>query len=385
MNLALLSPAANTDPRLRTNNSFYRPELDVLRFLAFFSVFLTHCHRPPIGSSDPYWEVFLKQACALFQESATFGMCIFFLLSAYLITELLQRERQETGTIHLKAFYVRRILRIWPLYFAALILGVLISCTGPQEWIGTWRLLSFLFLAGNWYTARDGYATNPIAPLWSISLEEQFYLLWPGVAKFSSRRTLLIFCCCTIIFGLGTIFYLRDKGVPSQPALWTNSFVQFSMFAVGAILALLLKGRAPRISIVLRSFTFFCGILLWLIADGYFQIVWGNPTPSMTCIGATVAALGCVAIFLSLLGIPSKTLPRPLIYLGKISYGLYVFSAFTAFFLNWALGSLLLPPILLIILNFVTTVGVATLSYEYFEKPFLKQKRRFEFILSRKA
>lgn len=312
-------------------------------------------------------------------------MCIFFLLSAYLITELLQRERQSTGSVHLKAFYARRILRIWPLYFAALFFGALVSRTGPQEWIGVWRMVSFLFLAGNWYTAFHGFGANPIAPLWSISLEEQFYLIWPGIAKAGGRRTLLTASFVVIPMGLGVLFYLHEKGVPTVPGLWTNSFVQFPMFAIGALLALFLRGRTPKIPLVLRSIMFGLGIILWLVADGYFKILWGSPGPVALCFGAMLAALGCVSIFLSLLGTPASNLPGPFIYLGKISYGLYVFAPFSDFLLLRVLHGVRVPLVWFALLQLVTTIALASLSYYYFEKPFLKLKRRFELVLSRKA
>jgi len=91
---------------------FYRPELDVLRFLAFLSVFTVHrMDHLPIDPARHFW---LYNFCLL----GNFGVPVFFLLSAFLITELLMREEEQIGTIHIRSFYLRRILRIWPLYFA---------------------------------------------------------------------------------------------------------------------------------------------------------------------------------------------------------------------------------------------------------------------------
>src|ERR1700722_6435581 len=86
---------------------FYRPELDALRFFAFLGVLLHHGPKP---------QGFLT----VVSDAGSFGLLMFFLLSAYLITELLFREREQTGTISWKHFFVRRALRIWPLYYAAL-------------------------------------------------------------------------------------------------------------------------------------------------------------------------------------------------------------------------------------------------------------------------
>src|ERR1019366_7648286 len=98
---------------------FYRPELDALRFFAFLAVFLHH--GPSYGLFD------------LVTRAGGFGLSMFFLLSAYLITELLFREREQTGTIAWKLFFTRRALRIWPLYYAALAGGFFISRIAPHR------------------------------------------------------------------------------------------------------------------------------------------------------------------------------------------------------------------------------------------------------------
>ncbi len=94
-------------------SSYYRPELDALRFFAFLCVF--SFHRMDYVPTDPVRNHWLY----LIGNVGPFGVPVFFLLSAFLITELLLREREKPGRIHIRAFYVRRMLRIWPLYFVA--------------------------------------------------------------------------------------------------------------------------------------------------------------------------------------------------------------------------------------------------------------------------
>ncbi len=95
-------------------NRFYRPELDLLRLVAFISVFLTH--GPRLVDSAVPWRHALATSYNRVAASGVFGLCLFFFLSSCLITELLGREQRQTGSIHLRWFYVRRVLRIWPLY-----------------------------------------------------------------------------------------------------------------------------------------------------------------------------------------------------------------------------------------------------------------------------
>src|SRR5579859_3569851 len=98
----------------QTNSSrrYYRPELDALRFFAFLAVFAFH--RMDYVPTDPVKDVWAYRIGSV----GAFGVPVFFLLSAFLITELLVRERVSTGRVHIRSFYARRILRIWPLYFA---------------------------------------------------------------------------------------------------------------------------------------------------------------------------------------------------------------------------------------------------------------------------
>jgi peptidoglycan/LPS O-acetylase OafA/YrhL len=97
---------------------FYRPELDVLRFVAFLMVYLTH--TIPVDSSLPSWLKALSNATGL-------GVPLFFALSAYLITELLMMEKSTSGSIALQSFYMRRCLRIWPLYLSTILVGCLLG------------------------------------------------------------------------------------------------------------------------------------------------------------------------------------------------------------------------------------------------------------------
>ena len=382
-------------PETRTEARFYRAELDVLRFFAFFSVFLAHILQP----SNPREFTGIKSALVSlewdFRNAGGFGLCLFFLLSAYLITELLLRELSRTGTIHFRAFYLRRILRIWPLYFLMVIFGYFFGLIRPRSVWGFDRLVAYFFMLGNYYTARHGQAQNPAGPLWSISIEEQFYLLWPSIAK-RGVHWLAIISSLLIPFSYFWLYVLFRAGTSLEQGIWTNSIVQFQFFGVGALIALWLQGNTPNLGQFVRIVMLVTGVALWLLASGFFRILgWGEFVPLFhILIGYGCVALGCVLLLVGILGCPRQWFPGKLVYLGKISYGLYVFhqlgirigirssNALAAHFhegscISSAMLALRIPVAL------ISTILFAYFSYKFFETPFLRMKDRFAFIKSR--
>src|SRR5687768_7831381 len=169
-----------------SKHTFYHPELDVLRFVAFLAVFMHHALP---RDARLYVNSGLSQAATQWlltaKEAGAFGVDLFFALSSYLITELLLREHEQRGTFSVAAFYVRRALRIWPLYFTFLALTVLVVPTLiPTDRFGPIYITSFALFVGNWVCAAKGLPFSVASPLWSISVEEQFYIGWPLLLRF---------------------------------------------------------------------------------------------------------------------------------------------------------------------------------------------------------
>jgi peptidoglycan/LPS O-acetylase OafA/YrhL len=381
------------NPPAKNSDHFYRPELDVLRFIAFFLVLILHT-SPPLLVSYTAWSASPSVRLVFYRlfSSAGFGLSIFFCLSAYLIATLLLRERSRTGDISLKAFYIRRILRIWPLYFAALLAGFLRSYTGHLQHYPL-AFLFYVFLAGNWYCAIYGFPLNPILPLWSISVEEQFYLFIPLSAKRGGHRMLVIVAAVLVIFFLICLAVLVHLHAVKDDAVWTNSFVQFSAFASGLLLAVWLHlSPRPKSSLGMQVSLGSAAAALLVGASLIFHIRDHAPATSWVslALGYIAVSVGCAMCIYVFLIRPWKPFPF-LIYLGKISYGLYVFH-------SWAIGIakvILLrffPSIeidsvpyfaCLLTLSFLGTLFMASLSYRYLESPFLRLKDRFAIVHSR--
>jgi peptidoglycan/LPS O-acetylase OafA/YrhL len=355
---------------------FYRPELDALRFFAFFLVFFSHAI--PLKGHSPHWVVALRMACA-------FGVPIFFCLSAYLITELLFREIRIAGSINTRAFYTRRALRIWPLYFAALFIGFGLARVFGQP-MSLAYLASYLLLAGNWYSVMGGFVATGMEHLWSITVEEQFYLVWPWLVSRLSRRGLgfasLAFWCVSQI----AILFLCTRNVAIDPGIWKNSLVQFQYFALGTGLSIAMKGAIPRISHVGRMLLAIAGLGLFFTATFVFDAYsyWDRASLTRTLPGYDIVGVGAILILLAFLGSGIGNF-KALRYLGKISYGLYIYHL-PCFVFSVFLGHKLINhyvSLAAIGIGSPLTLALAAVSYRYFESPFLKMKEHFEIVKSR--
>jgi peptidoglycan/LPS O-acetylase OafA/YrhL len=393
--------AISSEPRAVPR--FYRPELDALRLVAFLMVWFSHSLPSAGEGAARGLAPGLIRSIEAIKDAGNFGVCVFFFLSAYLITELLRRERLATGTVHLRAFYLRRILRIWPLYLGVLAAYGLLGLRFHGFRIEPGRLLASLLLAGNWYIAFHPAILTPMRALWSLSVEEQFYLGWPVLARFAGPPLIAGVCLLLLLIGQLTLVWLaRDAARQSMLHItaWVNSLVQFQFFALGAWTALALSGRQPRFPLVLRSALLLAACIAMLVAAGVFGIKRLQPCHSSAALtgGYLLTGLGCVLLFAAVLGLPGRIVPLWAVRLGQVSFGLYVFHETGFFFADTLEKHLRFPAgdefqnthwVLALVANkalsLAFTIALAFASYHFWEKPFLRLKDRFTFIPTRQA
>jgi peptidoglycan/LPS O-acetylase OafA/YrhL len=359
--------------------------LDSLRFLAAFFVILDHVpmNQGRAGIPAPAYGVsFFRGATAV---------CFFFTLSGFLITYLLLEEHRRTAEIGVRSFYLRRVCRIWPLYFAVVFFGLFFyNALLPRLGIAypvaySLPLAAFLYtfflpnLMNSLYTV--GGILNP---LWSIGVEEQFYLAWaPAVKRWIGSLPRL----CAVVFAVSlTVFLLSVLDVFGAHAgkLFTGQ-LKFHFMAVGALAACWLhRDRASLLRLPVFSSRVFQAVLLLFLLDFYFVyfIHWGQ-------LGDEIVQL----LLYPWLIVTVAANPRNVVkvanpafeYLGTISYGIYMLHmiavyATSAFFQRFRglNGNLWLYCAAYYSLVLGLTFLLAHLSYRWFESPFLRLKdRRF--------
>ena len=361
----------------------YRPELDALRFFAFLAVFFHHAINVS-PNSLLMRHPFFRQWLPVTKEACGFGLSPFFFLSSYLITALLTIEKKKTGTVDLRKFYIRRILRIWPLYFFFLGVAFCLGLILTKYRIEPVRLLALALLAGNWYSVLHGTGTLSIFQLWSISIEEQFYLVWPSLARVTTRKTLIWLCGLICVMSTVVAGLLVESG-STAIAVWCNSFVESIFFASGALMALWIGIAERTKSIRNAAISILAGIVVFIGAErlGGLTNHNGQPHAVAFAIGYPLVALGCGLVLWGFLCIPSAFLPAPLVYLGRISYGLYVFHGLAMIWVESSMARFLPPGGVSLMAEVVLASILAALSYQFLEKPFLRLKSRFELVHTR--
>ncbi|MCT4580157.1 MAG: acyltransferase [Flavobacteriales bacterium] len=370
------------------DKKIYFPNLNGLRFIAAFLVIIHHLEQiKSVYGIENYWESipFIKIVGKL-------GVVLFFVLSGFLITYLLLAEEKAFKKISIVKFYMRRVLRIWPLYFLIIILAFFVLpnidifiLPGFEKDVIYSNLPSKLLLYAFFFPnlALSLLGTVPFAShTWSIGTEEQFYLVWPLILSYIKKNR-IVAMLAIIIFYICFKFFLQTSFASSYVpysnillAFW-NSF-PIDCMAIGGLYSILLFRKNKILKYLIRNDVFYFSIFLVSIL-----MLAGIRIPYIHYEFYSVF-FGLIILNFSVndkikLSLENKTLN----YLGNISYGLYMYHPIaivlvTSISLSLGLSTnwILYP------LSVILTILIADISYRYFESFFLKFKKQFSNILS---
>jgi peptidoglycan/LPS O-acetylase OafA/YrhL len=348
-----------------------RPALDGVRGLAILMVLLSH--MPNLGLTGGFY-----------------GVDLFFVLSGFLITSLLLEEWRETGSISLGAFYARRALRLLPALIVVLAAVVAFSAwKDPAADAAAMRKTALLTLlySTNWFKAYGALPNETLSPMWSLSIEEQFYLVWPlllvtMLRSGASRRAMAAVVIALLLGSAAARALLWGDTIRASHRVFfgTDTHADGLLCGVLAALAMAWSDGAFRpqpariLNWIGHLFVVYLIVYLgewpydrWLLQGGYLLMNAASAAMVVCLVSAPWRALRSLFEF------------KPLVWVGRVSYGIYLWHI--AVF--WGLGRLNLPlgrgfwPAAV-----GATFALAALSFYGLERPMLRLKRRFERVRS---
>lgn len=360
--------------------------LDALRFFAFLKVYLLHL---PEQGDFPIFE-YIKKGGGL-------GVLFFFVLSGFLITYILIHDKQSNGQIKPRKFFMRRSLRIWPLYFLLVMLVYALPYALKEQW-GLHMIangydldgrFSFTFLENYKMILADSFPkTTPLSVFWSLCVEEHFYILWMlmtfGLPVKHFPKFLIISILIAIVARHFELSITHNQVIDG-----VDLFTNLDLFALGGLLGYAAATRYEELAKLILKIPI---AIKWMVVMAVTALLIFHADllpylPQHPLLPLRVTAFGIAFTLLIAIFIPVDSNFKikdnhPISYLGRISYGLYVYHILIIHMMlqycfqqnivldNWkTLGGF-------IAISFSLSVLVSTVSYYYFEKPILKWRER---------
>ena len=379
--------------KIAAGHSIYFKNLDALRFFAFFSVFLFHSFwtNSPNVEANPIYQ-FIHQITRI----GDLGVNFFFVLSGFLISYLLIQEENSTGTINIRNFYMRRILRIWPpFYLICISLIILVPffyhlLKGHifELNITPWRYFTFL---SNFDQLRHDATLPTLNSLWSVSVEEQFYAFWPLLFVIFKKKHTII----PIVVVMLTSIVFRCIYFNQQNVLNGHTLSVIEDMSLGGLLAYCCSYYKNTVHRIANKLSRWIILFVYLFMISF--IYWANSSANKYVVifdRFIFALFFAFVIFEQVYATKSffkagssKTLTK----LGRITYGLYLYHYLCLYaalkigqIVGWdhsVFGVLVLDNVV----GLALSIGISWVSYNYFEKLFLSFKKYFIYNTSARS
>ncbi len=355
--------------------SYKLPGLNGIRAIAALIVMFFHTDQWSYYANIKSYDLWKR-------ENQAYAVIMFFVLSGFLITYLLVNEKKKYVNINFKNFYIRRILRIWPLYYLVLISGLIFILTNNIYLINNLPIILSLYsvLLSNIATYL-GYSPMILGVLWSVGVEEQFYAFWPFIIQKSKNLYKGVVLFFILIFTMKFIFYLFKI----QYLLDLLSFMPFEYMAIGAFFSLLVIHNHWVLNFLYHPF-------IQLLCWSFFviTIIYGPNSLIILPKFERILHAFIYGIIIINVSCNSKTIinleNKFLNFVGKISYGIYCYHPIVLLIIGFVIKNYInqnhnfFNYILFLFLEFGITILISYFSYIYYESWFLKKKIKFEVL-----
>ncbi len=368
-------------------NKVYFPNLDGLRLIGSLIIIVFHIENLKfLAGKEPH--LWIKSYLPL----GRLDVSLFFVLSGFLIGYLLLKEKHDTGDILIKKYYIRRALRIWPLYYFIVLVGFFVFPYLAEKWnlpdLGiNSPYKNYDFVLSLFFLPIYGIRLRAIGATWSVRVEELFYIIEPFILKRTKNyvKAFLLIVIAVVLFrnGYRISCYLLDASPFFRHLQKTIEDYRLSCMAIGGIGAYLVVAKKERILKILYRKDLQWGIYILTLLLLIFKV-------RIPLIDFEFYSVLFCCIIINLATNPNSVINLDFKwtnYLGKVSYGLYLYGAimriFCLAFTENIYGRPLIGWGMNLVFYFTTiasTIVISIISYELFEKLFLRRKSRFEVV-----